>query len=196
MQYSILHVIFGRKKTSINKSIIIKGVDSIIIETDRFLLKSLTEEDVSDRYLGWLRNDEALSFITAAKRTSTLLSLREYVRTHSATQDTIFLGIFGKDNNLHVGNIKYQPMDSQKSYAVMGILIGDIGYRGLGVASEVIRESAFWLKRHQNINQIVLGVSNDNVAAIRAYKKAGFQIASTPHIPMCADNVATMVWNI
>ena len=186
----------GAQNTSINKSIIIKGVDSIIIETDRFLLKSLTEENVSDRYLGWLRNDEALSFITAAKRTSTLSSLRKYVRTHSARPDTLFLGIFGKDNNLHVGNIKYQPVDSQKGYAVMGILIGDPAYRGLGVASEAIRESAFWLKRHQNINQIVLGVSNDNVAAIRAYKKAGFQIASTPHIPMSADNVATMIWKI
>jgi len=191
-----LRAFSGAQKTSINKSIIIKGVDSIIIETDRFLLKSLTEEDVSDRYLAWLRNDEALSFITAAKRTSTLSSLREYVRTHSARPDTIFLGIFGKDNNLHVGNIKYQPVDSQKEYAVMGILIGDPAYRGLGVASEAIKESAIWLKRHRNINQIVLGVHKKNEAGIRAYKKAGFQIASTPHIPMCADNVATMVWNI
>ena len=171
-------------------------MDSVLIQTERFLLRTLAEEDVSDRYLAWLRNDEALSFITMAKRTSTLLSLREYLRTHSARQDTVFLGIFTKENSLHIGNIKYQPVDSQKGYAVMGILIGDPAYRGLGVASEAIRESAFWLKRHQNINQIVLGVSNDNVAAIRAYKKAGFQIASTPHIPMCAENVATMVWDI
>ena len=103
---------------------------------------------------------------------------------------------FGKDNNLHVGNIKYQPVNSQKGYAVMGVLIGDPAYRGLGVASETVKESAIWLKRHRDINQIVLGVDKKNEAAIRAYKKAGFQIASTPHIPMCADNVATMVWNI
>jgi len=171
-------------------------VDSVLIQTERFLLRTLAEKDVSDRYLAWLRNDEALSFITAAKRTSTLSSLREYVRTHSARPDTLFLGIFGKDNNLHVGNIKYQPVDSQKSYAVMGILIGDPAYRGIGVASEAIKESAIWLKRHRNINQIVLGVHKKNEAAVRAYRKAGFQIASTPHIPMCADNVATMVWNI
>jgi len=78
----------------------------------------------------------------------------------------------------------------------MGILIGDPAYRGLGVASEVIRESAVWLKSHRNINQIVLGVSNDNVAAIRAYKKAGFQIAPTPHIPTCSDSALTMVWDL
>ena len=171
-------------------------MEPIHIQTERFLLKTLKEEDVSARYLGWLNNEEVRSFITAAKRTSTLSSLREYVRTHSARPDTLFLGIFGKDNNLHVGNIKYQPVDSQKGYAVMGILIGDPAYRGLGVASEAIKESAIWLKRHRNINQIVLGVHKKNEAGIRAYKKAGFQIASTPHIPMSADNVATMIWKI
>jgi RimJ/RimL family protein N-acetyltransferase len=191
-----LHVIFKHTKKSINKSIIIKSVESILIQTERFLLKTLAGKDVSDRYLGWLNNKEVRSFITAAKKTSTLLSLREYVRTQSARQDTVFLGIFAKENSLHIGNIKYQPVDSQKGYAVMGILIGDPAYRGLGVASEAIKESAIWLKNHRNINQIVLGVHKKNEAAVRAYRKAGFQIASTPHIPMCADNVATMVWNI
>ena len=171
-------------------------MNSILIKTERCLLKTLTESDVSVRYLGWLNNKEAQSFIAAAKITTTLTGLREYVRIHSARQDTVFLGIFAKTNNLHIGNIKYQPVDSQKSFAVMGILIGDPEYRGLGVASEVIRESAFWLKRHRNINQIVLGVSNDNVAAIRAYTKVGFQIASAPHIPTCSESALTMVWDL
>ena len=78
----------------------------------------------------------------------------------------------------------------------MGILIGDPAYRGLGVASEAIKESATWLRRHRNINQIVLGVHKNNEAAIRAYKKAGFQTAPTPHIPMCADSSLTMVWDL
>jgi len=171
-------------------------VDSILIQTERFLLKTLAGKDVSDRYLGWLNNKEVRSFITAAKKTSTLLSLREYVRTQSARQDTVFLGIFAKENSLHIGNIKYQPVDSQKGYAVMGILIGDPAYRGLGVASEAIKESAIWLKNHRNINQIVLGVDKRNEAAIRAYEKVGFQIAATPHIPMCAEDALTMVWDL
>jgi hypothetical protein len=54
------------------------------------------------------------------------------VRIQSARPDTLFLGIFAKDNNLHVGNIKYQLVYSRKSYAVMGILKRDAAYRGLG----------------------------------------------------------------
>ena len=78
----------------------------------------------------------------------------------------------------------------------MGVLIGDPAYRGLGVASEAVKESAIWLKRHRDINQIVLGVDKKNEKAIWAYKKAGFQTAPTPHIPICSDSVLTMVWDI
>ena len=123
-------------------------------------------------------------------------SLREYVRTNSARQDTVFLGIFSKDNNLHIGNIKYQPVDSQKEYAVMGILIGDPAYRGLGAASEVIKKSAIWLKRHRNINQIVLGVHKENEAAIRAYKKVGFVFGPNAHLPAAKPGFSTMFWSL
>ena len=78
----------------------------------------------------------------------------------------------------------------------MGILKGDPAYRGVGVASEVIRESALWFKRQRDINQIVLGVHKNNEAAIRAYKKVGFQIAPAPHIPACSDSALTMVWDL
>jgi ribosomal protein S18 acetylase RimI-like enzyme len=64
------------------------------------------------------------------------------------------------------------------------------------VASEAIKESAIWLKNNRKIDQIVLGVSKDNVAAIRAYTKVGFQIAPTPHIPTCSDSALTMVWDL
>ena len=171
-------------------------MDSILIQTERFLLRPLTENDVSDRYLGWLNNEEVRSFITEAKRTSTLSSLREYVRTHSARPDTLFLGIFAKENNLHIGNIKYQPVDSQKSYAVMGILIGDPAYRGSGVAAEVIKISGAWLKAQKNISQIVLGAHKENKAAIKAYKKVGFQISPTTHILKREDDTETMVWDL
>ena len=191
-----LHVLFGKNKASINKSIIIRSVKSILIQTERFILKNVTEKDVTDRYLGWLNNKEVRSFITEAKTTSTLSSLRKYVRTHSKRKDTLFLGIFSMVNSLHIGNIKYQPVDSKKGYAVMGIMIGDPAYRGLGVASESIKGSAAWLKKRRKINQIVLRVHKRNEAAIRAYKKVGFQIAPTPHIPICSDSVLTMAWNL
>ncbi len=168
--------------------------DPIVIETERFVLRPLTEVDVSQRYLQWFADQDAQRFITAAQNTTTLSALRDYVRDRIDRDDTVFLGIFERHTLLHIGNIKYEPLDSTLGYAIMGLLIGDADWRGRGVTGEVLTASALWLRRDRNIRQIVLGVQKDNVAAIRAYEKVGFRIANTPHIPNPGSNALTMVW--
>lgn len=56
----------------------------------------------------------------------------------------------------------------------MGLLIGDCEWRGKGVANEVINKTSSWIKRKLKIKVILLGVSQQNKSAIKAYQKAGF----------------------
>jgi len=163
------------------------------ISTVRFLLRPLTEEDVTTRYLSWLCNEEAKRFISVAADTKGLSDLREYVSARIGRDDILFLGIFERTTELHIGNIKYEPVNSGLGYAIMGILIGDPAYRRTGVTAEVLTHSAHWLMRNRNIRQIVLGVSKDNAAAIRAYEKVGFVFAESPFTP---KHPSTMVWNL
>jgi RimJ/RimL family protein N-acetyltransferase len=132
-------------------------------------------------------------FITAAATTRSLNDLRTYVRERMSRKDVLFLGIFEKDTILHIGNIKYEPVNSELGYAIMGLLIGDTNYRGKAVAPEVLVATAQWLKAYRNINQIVLGVNRDNLAAIRAYEKVGFVVSKTEFIP---KHPSTMVWDL
>jgi RimJ/RimL family protein N-acetyltransferase len=164
------------------------------IVSERFLLRELTEEDVTERYLSWLGDAEAKKFITSAAKTKSLSDLRQYVLDRIGRNDILFLGIFEKITGRHIGNIKYEPVNSDLGYAIMGILIGDSNYHGKSVAAEVLVASARWLKIHRNINQIVLGVSKDNHRAIRAYEKVGFVVAETPHIQKPMSGAITMVW--
>lgn len=164
------------------------------IVTERFLLRPLAEHDVSQRYLGWLSDLEARKFITAAAATTQKLSdLRQYVLERIGRNDILFLGIFEKANGLHIGNIKYEPVNSVLGYAIMGILIGDSAYRGKGVTAEVLKASGKWLKENRKISQILLGVSKANHAAIRAYEKTGFVEADTPHIQKPMPGTIKMV---
>lgn len=78
----------------------------------------------------------------------------------------------------------------------MGILIGESQYRGKGVTIEVLGASGRWLREQRGIREIVLGVSPENLPAIRAYEKAGFVLADTPHIPKAAGDAVTMVWSL
>ena len=165
----------------------------IEILSKRFLLKPLTEEDVTERYHSWLRDSDARRFITVTA-TKEISDLRDYVSCRIGRSDILFLGIFERTTGLHIGNIKYEPVNSELGYAIMGILIGDTEYRGKGVAAEVLASSAKWLKRKRNIKQILLGVYKDNAAAIRGYEKAGFVVENTPYIPKTVAEAITMVW--
>ena len=91
----------------------------IEIATERFLLRSLTEHDVTERYLSWLRNPDARKFITAAARTEGLSDLKRYVCDRIGRDDVLFLGIFEKTTGLHIGNIKYEPVNSEVGYAII-----------------------------------------------------------------------------
>jgi RimJ/RimL family protein N-acetyltransferase len=166
------------------------------ISTERFHLRELRVEDVTDRYLQWFGDDETGKYIATAARTTALSDLRQYVLERVDREDVLFLGIFDRASGVHVGNIKYEPVDGEQGYAIMGILIGDPSYRGRGVAAEVLNASARWLQRHRHIECIALAVSRDHGAAIRVYQSVGFVIEETRHIPGVHAGSVTMVWRL
>jgi ribosomal-protein-alanine N-acetyltransferase len=166
---------------------------SVQINSERFRLRELTLDDVTDQYLGWLDDPDARQYIAAAARIDGLSALREYVRERLGRDDVLFLGIFDKNTDRHVGNIKYEPVNSKLGYAIMGVLIGERDYRGKGVTTEILQSTAEWLKRNRDIREIVLGVDSHNRGAIRAYEKAGFVLGPTPYIPNSSGGSVTMV---
>ena len=165
----------------------------ITIDTERLHLRELEPSDASERYLSWFSDPAAQRYITAAASTAAVEDLRSYIRERTGRRDVLFLGIFDRETGLHIGNIKYEPLDEAGGYAVMGILIGDPDYRARGVAREVLDATTAWLHERRGIREIVLGVDTGNHAAIRAYEAAGFVVESTPHIPVVRAGGATMV---
>lgn len=145
-----------------------------VIRTKRFVLKPLFPRHASQKYLAWLKDPVSCRYISAAKKTKKIKDLRKYIKHFSRQPDCIFLRILTKKINSHIGNIKYHPIDKIKKTAVMGILIGDISWRGQGAASEVIKKTSLWLKNRLGIKKIILGVERSNQNAIKAYRKAGF----------------------
>lgn len=169
---------------------------NVALDTERFHLRELVVEDATERYLGWFADPAAAKHIAAATDTRALSDLRSYIRARIGRDDVLFLGIFDRATGLHIGNIKYEPVDSDLGYAIMGILVGDPAYRGKGVAPEVLKASAQWLKAQRGITQIVLGVSHDNPGAVRAYELAGFVPEASPHMPGPHDTYLTMVLHL
>ena len=168
----------------------------ILIETERFLLKSLTKEDVNRHYLNWINGPNKSQYINYGNKQRGINELCSYVDERLLNESVLFLGIFIRGCGTHIGNVKYEPIDFQKGFAVMGILIGEENWKGKGVANEVIKASSIWLNSTHGIQQIILGVDARNINAIKAYQKCGFNLEETPYIENDAENYKTMVWNL
>ena len=168
----------------------------IEIGSNRFQLKSLVAEDATIEYLSWLDESFAKQFITYADKKRSIDDLRDYIVDKSSKENILFLGIFLKEEMLHIGNIKYELIDRDKGYATMGILIGNKQWHGKGVAPEVIYESAQWLQNKKKINQIILGVNVENTRAIKSYEKIGFIKKDTPYIEVKSKEHLAMVWDL
>ena len=166
------------------------------IPTKQYLLRELSESDVNHRYLSWFEDEDTQRNITAAVEMDTLATLRRYVRQREGRADVLFLGIFTREGSKHIGNIKYEPLDSERGVAVMGILIGETGFRGKGVAQEVLAASGAWLRAERGISRILLGVGPSNGAAIAAYERVGFRRA--PADPELAETPErfVMAWEL
>jgi len=169
---------------------------TIEILTERFRLLELSEKHVTESYLRWFEDNQTNRFISYARKSQNLEDLKDYVMNRVNQPDIVFLGIFDKNSNHHIGNIKYEPVNSQEGYAIMGILIGERDYRGKGVAGEVLTASAAWLKSYRSINQILLGVSRSNTGAIRTYEKTGFVIEESIFLKLQSPDSLLMVWHI
>jgi len=147
-----------------------------MINSERFLIRPLKPEDVTQTYLGWFNDDIVKRYITAASSTQSIHSLREFVAARMSRKDVLFFGIFVIKSGVHIGNIKFEPINVETKSAVMGILIGDKSWRARGVSPEVLGACINWLYLNRGIETVILGVDKANSAAIRAYKKAGFVI--------------------
>lgn len=148
----------------------------MIINTQRFQLKTLTINYVTEEYLSWFSYSKNVNkHIVYAKKNANIEDLRQYVKSRENREDVLFLGIF-TNSGRHIGNIKYEPINFKRKIATMGILIGDEEWQGKGVASEVIKASSIYLKESHGIKYIILGVDKTNINAISAYKKIKFEV--------------------
>lgn len=145
----------------------------LTLVTERLLLKTLSVEDVSPSYLDWLESKNAHFIIN---RQDSCEELRQYVAEKEKSKNIFLLGIFVKPGNVHIGNIKFEYLTDDFSIVEMGILIGDVRYRGKEIAKECIQAFSSFTKKEYKTRLMVLGVAKENHAAIKAYEKIGFRL--------------------
>lgn len=144
--------------------------------SDRLVYKELIADDASPDYVNWLADEEVNRYLES--RDTNLTEVRDYITTQKSDPNSFFVGIYDAISLAHIGNVKLEPINWKEKTAIFGIMIGDKSYWNKGIGHEVTTAIANYAFRNLNLSVIELGVLEDNIGAIRAYQKSGFQVIS------------------
>ena len=142
--------------------------------TELFLLRP---EDVTPAYVDWLADPDVSRYLESRFGTHTEQSTRAYVSACMNDPNTLFLGIRCKAmESAHVGNVKLAPIDRHHGLAEVGIMIGDRGAWGRGIATDVLKSVIRISQDELALRKLTAGCYGSNVGSRKAFERAGFQV--------------------
>lgn len=137
-------------------------------------LRLLVLSDVSERYLGWMNDPQVVRFMRHRSYRSTMKSLEDFVKSREWPRD-LTLAIVDRETNLHIGNIGLTAIDWANGKAELGMLLGDRNFWGQGYMSEAFDLITTFAFSRLKLHRLYAGTERDNQAAVRLFKKAGWE---------------------
>lgn len=147
---------------------------NIDLTSERLIFKRLSANHASITYLSWL-NDSKVNMFLETKGNYTMDLLKTYIE-EQYKKGIYFWAIHLKDSNKHIGNIKIDPINREHNSGEYGILMGDKPNWGKGYAKEASLRILQYCFEELKLSKITLGVIEDNISAVKLYKKIGFTI--------------------
>ncbi len=148
------------------------------MNSKRVLFSKLKLYHANQNYLNWFQDPIVKKYIFSSKEKININSLRKFIAKNNKNKSTLLFGIFTIDKNEHIGNIKFDYINVRKNRVIMGILIGNKNFRGIGIFNEVIEFFSGYFFKKFKITNIYLGVDKENKNAIKSYLKSGFKITT------------------
>jgi len=146
---------------------------------EKVYLRPLGRDDLNETYLGWLNDPEVTRYLEARLSSYNKSKLEDYYDHFEGAPDIRFLAVVEKNSNLHIGNVKLEPINWVHRTTVFGILIGDKSKWGKGYGTEATRLAVEYAFEHLNLRKVSLGVVTTNIAAVKTYEKLGFVTEGT-----------------
>lgn len=142
---------------------------------ERLLLRTLSTEDATPRYLSWLSDADVIRHLEIRFSTpGTVDDLARFIASVNDSDDTLMLGMFLRTDGRHIGNIKLGPINRHHGTGDIGLLIGERGEWGKGYARAAIELLADYAFAQLGVVKLMAGCYSDNEGSRRAFLNAGF----------------------
>lgn len=145
----------------------------VVLETENFRLRTMTPEDATERYIGWLNNPEVNRYIEARHRTQTCETVRRYIERHDNVASFLF-GVFTEENQ-HIGNYSLVT-EPEHARGTVGVLIGVRDYWGQGVVLETRPRILDFAFRTLGLVKVSGGCYSNNRPAIYNFRRQGWKL--------------------
>lgn len=139
------------------------------------LLRVVTVEDCTPRYLGWLCDPQVNRFLETRWHEQSMDSIRQFVSGQLQRSDSWLFAIIDLSDDSHIGNIKVGPRDLNHNNAELSFFIGERNRWGKGLATDAIGVAVRFAFSIWGVHRLQAGVYSTNVGSMRALEKAGFR---------------------
>lgn len=147
---------------------------------DKFSLRPLGFDDIDDEYCAWYENlDGHLDYFTGSGRNFDINVLVEDYRKGIQTGIWYYYIIEDVATHQKIGNVKIGPIDKKNKTSDLVCLIGNRSFVGKGLASEIISTATKIAFDEFDIRRLHGGIYSKNIASIKAYVRAGWEIEAT-----------------
>lgn len=145
------------------------------LTTDRLILRTLLPTDVTDGYVAWLNDPEINRFLEVRYASHDAEGTRDFVKTMLESEENYLFGMFTRDAERHIGNIKLGNIERRHRRADIGLLIGDKEMWGQGYATEAIAAVTAFGFDSAGLEKIFAGCYGQNQGSRRAFLKVGYR---------------------
>jgi RimJ/RimL family protein N-acetyltransferase len=149
-------------------------IEKIELRGQRYYLKTLLPEDVSDQYLNWLHDPEVTQFLEVRLTTHSLESLCEWVAHFDSKRKYLF-GIYTVERDEHIGTATLYDIDRYHGTANYGYMVGEKRFWGKGVIVEIVSLLFDFAFVRVGVRKITTGAYAEHIASIINYKKLGLK---------------------
>ena len=132
--------------------------------------------DVSQDYADWLNDPEVNKYLSCTNRFQTVESCLAYVEAYQRRDDAAIMGIFWKENGLHIGNLTFSIINQHDKSVGIGISLGRKECMGEGVAREALAAIVKHCFEQLGFYRLWAGVNVRNIRCLNLFIKCGFKV--------------------
>lgn len=140
-------------------------------------LRPLEEDDVTETYLAWFKDEEVTRFLDA--RDITKQDAIEHLHAGKKGNAWYLFAICESTTDQHIGNLKVGPIHYRHATSDLVTVLGDRSSWGKGYGKEAVRIGIDIAFNHLNVRKLSASIDSLNVASIKTYCGAGFVVEAT-----------------